>query len=173
MITAIEYKQKQNRHDSRFTRAPFSMSLLAFRRISGVLQLFHSFNYVRPQRYSARPATTIAPASAVPYRVWSKQEDETLRLAIQQGHTSRQCLELLPGRTLRAISGRRVYYTHHWQRSSTKPKSKDVIEIVRLARQGLGKHEIHKKMPHRSVTCLLYTSPSPRDGLLYRMPSSA
>src|SRR5680860_1666419 len=23
------------------------------------------------------------------------------------------------------------------------------------------------------VTCLLYTSPSPRDGLLYRMPSSA
>ena len=23
------------------------------------------------------------------------------------------------------------------------------------------------------LTCLLYTSPSPRDGLLYRMPSSA
>ena len=27
--------------------------------------------------------------------------------------------------------------------------------------------------PARSVTCLLYTSPSPRDGLLSRMPSSA
>ena len=25
----------------------------------------------------------------------------------------------------------------------------------------------------RHGTCLLYTSPSPRDGLLYRMPSSA
>ena len=25
----------------------------------------------------------------------------------------------------------------------------------------------------RSLTCLLYTSPSPRDGLLSRMPSSA
>ena len=25
----------------------------------------------------------------------------------------------------------------------------------------------------RSITCLLYTSPSPRDGLLSRMPSSA
>ena len=25
----------------------------------------------------------------------------------------------------------------------------------------------------RSCTCLLYTSPSPRDGLLSRMPSSA
>ena len=26
---------------------------------------------------------------------------------------------------------------------------------------------------HRCITCLLYTSPSPRDGLLSRMPSSA
>src|SRR5665647_2499059 len=26
---------------------------------------------------------------------------------------------------------------------------------------------------HKGVTCLLYTSPSPRDGLLSRMPSSA
>ena len=27
--------------------------------------------------------------------------------------------------------------------------------------------------PHRRADCLLYTSPSPRDGLLSRMPSSA
>ena len=27
--------------------------------------------------------------------------------------------------------------------------------------------------PGKTITCLLYTSPSPRDGLLYRMPSSA
>ena len=27
--------------------------------------------------------------------------------------------------------------------------------------------------PHYKLTCLLYTSPSPRDGLLSRMPSSA
>ena len=27
--------------------------------------------------------------------------------------------------------------------------------------------------PNRILTCLLYTSPSPRDGLLSRMPSSA
>ena len=25
----------------------------------------------------------------------------------------------------------------------------------------------------KAINCLLYTSPSPRDGLLYRMPSSA
>ena len=29
------------------------------------------------------------------------------------------------------------------------------------------------KSPNRVVDCLLYTSPSPRDGLLSRMPSSA
>ena len=32
-------------------------------------------------------------------------------------------------------------------------------------------HTTHKKWRYRS--CLLYTSPSPRDGLLSRMPSSA
>ena len=33
----------------------------------------------------------------------------------------------------------------------------------------------HKALddPEQSVLCLLYTSPSPRDGLLSRMPSSA
>ena len=36
----------------------------------------------------------------------------------------------------------------------------------------LGKTEEHRKMLVNS-TCLLYTSPSPRDGLLSRMPSSA
>ena len=29
------------------------------------------------------------------------------------------------------------------------------------------------EIPHQDTTCLLYTSPSPRDGLLSRMPSSA
>ena len=35
--------------------------------------------------------------------------------------------------------------------------------------------EIDKRIAtkHDSMTCLLYTSPSPRDGLLSRMPSSA
>ena len=32
---------------------------------------------------------------------------------------------------------------------------------------------IGKKIGATSLTCLLYTSPSPRDGLLSRMPSSA
>ena len=32
---------------------------------------------------------------------------------------------------------------------------------------------LRKLLPHRHTVCLLYTSPSPRDGLLSRMPSSA
>src|SRR5665647_449465 len=36
----------------------------------------------------------------------------------------------------------------------------------------LGRPQLH--LPHRTqIACLLYTSPSPRDGLLSRMPSSA
>ena len=34
-------------------------------------------------------------------------------------------------------------------------------------------HGLGTKVPHDLSTCLLYTSPSPRDGLLSRMPSSA
>ena len=43
-----------------------------------------------------------------------------------------------------------------------------VCQLVRLMRSG---NVI--KMSKRSGSCLLYTSPSPRDGLLSRMPSSA
>ena len=35
------------------------------------------------------------------------------------------------------------------------------------------KHDGHDFTPDVPGTCLLYTSPSPRDGLLSRMPSSA
>ena len=44
---------------------------------------------------------------------------------------------------------------------------------------GMGYSNKYKKIPYGAVTiedamaCLLYTSPSPRDGLLSRMPSSA
>ena len=57
-------------------------------------------------------------------------------------------------------------------------KSKDVMKeaqsvIDRMANKGV----IHKnkaaRIKSRLNSCLLYTSPSPRDGLLSRMPSSA
>ena len=45
----------------------------------------------------------------------------------------------------------------------------DLAEASRIA-EGYGYHEINLNV---GCPCLLYTSPSPRDGLLSRMPSSA
>ena len=45
------------------------------------------------------------------------------------------------------------------------------VALMRHVKRG-GKVWI-RIFPDKSVSCLLYTSPSPRDGLLSRMPSSA
>ena len=42
-----------------------------------------------------------------------------------------------------------------------------------LEREGVGSREQRRESCVLAPTCLLYTSPSPRDGLLSRMPSSA
>ena len=39
--------------------------------------------------------------------------------------------------------------------------------------RGFGSLHTASSLTVNSITCLLYTSPSPRDGLLSRMPSSA
>ena len=54
-----------------------------------------------------------------------------------------------------------------------------VVSFMAAARQGSAKQKNRSevrgggKKPYRQKGCLLYTSPSPRDGLLSRMPSSA
>ena len=50
----------------------------------------------------------------------------------------------------------------------------DTLSRAYLKNKTTQKHEVQDVMNiNRSRTCLLYTSPSPRDGLLSRMPSSA
>ena len=44
---------------------------------------------------------------------------------------------------------------------------------LELAKSGLKTAVVSKVFPTRSHTCLLYTSPSPRDYAASRMPSSA
>ena len=57
---------------------------------------------------------------------------------------------------------------------------KQVNEQIRAAQDSeitvenvIGQRYIGCGSTDRKITCLLYTSPSPRDGLLSRMPSSA
>ena len=47
------------------------------------------------------------------------------------------------------------------------------IEECQIQLSKAAKMVTHKSDPNTPNTCLLYTSPSPRDGLLSRMPSSA
>ena len=49
------------------------------------------------------------------------------------------------------------------------PKSAKVFEVA----SGSGEHGLHICQVRPDITCLLYTSPSPRDATLSRMPSSA
>ena len=47
------------------------------------------------------------------------------------------------------------------------------VERLSLLRRQLAARRERALAPRGELTCLLYTSPSPRDGLLSRMPSSA
>ena len=56
--------------------------------------------------------------------------------------------------------------------------SEQLVDVVVAVRHQVGDVHFAILAPaaidvRRSVACLLYTSPSPRDGLLSRMPSSA
>ena len=47
------------------------------------------------------------------------------------------------------------------------------IEAASNDLSGLGSQTSNEQVTQKPMACLLYTSPSPRDGLLSRMPSSA
>ena len=50
---------------------------------------------------------------------------------------------------------------------------KQVSEIAHDIRMDLNLHDLYKQVDQHIMNCLLYTSPSPRDGTKSRMPSSA
>ena len=52
-------------------------------------------------------------------------------------------------------------------------KNMRVVGVGSHSLQTHGATDFNVNLPGVHVTCLLYTSPSPRDGLLSRMPSSA
>ena len=62
----------------------------------------------------------------------------------------------------------------------TRPLGRTGLEVsplgfgaFKIGRNQGAKYERAYELPDQTQVCLLYTSPSPRDGLLSRMPSSA
>ena len=62
---------------------------------------------------------------------------------------------------------------------AVRTQSMPILQLLKCQKcdfQKINHHKqtiVHKPETARLLTCLLYTSPSPRDGLLSRMPSSA
>ena len=61
-----------------------------------------------------------------------------------------------------------------WRYSDARMKLRQEVYTILLKKFGAELND-HGAPVHsmEDITCLLYTSPSPRDGLLSRMPSSA
>ena len=65
------------------------------------------------------------------------------------------------------VQGAAIVWTVSMMMSDIEGNRDDIMSLQqRMARIETSVHE-------QAVSCLLYTSPSPRDGLLSRMPSSA
>ena len=65
---------------------------------------------------------------------------------------------------------------NRWRRLQLGEDLKDEIlpkNIIMIGATGIGKTEIARRISRLVNACLLYTSPSPRDRSLSRMPSSA
>ena len=64
-----------------------------------------------------------------------------------------------------------------WQIDATVTKKAEAEEVANQMLSEPGVTGVRIVLDHvliaKSIDCLLYTSPSPRDGLLSRMPSSA
>ena len=69
---------------------------------------------------------------------------------------------------------RHIILTHERHQNDFEHHASQITKYIAHAEtqqeQGL---DTHPHPPTHTHTCLLYTSPSPRDGLLSRMPSSA
>ena len=87
-------------------------------------------------------------------------------------HTGRTDIDLTPkgeedARALKGIE-KRAGLTNPWVMASPRKRAQRTAELA-----GLHVNETSELFAEWDYGCLLYTSPSPRDGLLSRMPSSA
>ena len=59
------------------------------------------------------------------------------------------------------------------QDAAKKMKKSSVKKYAKTKHKGLPTKKVNEAQVTKSIICLLYTSPSPRDATLSRMPSSA
>ena len=64
-------------------------------------------------------------------------------------------------------------YTALWGQDALEGLENEIGEIQKVMRPEVEEPVELLELAKQSTVCLLYTSPSPRDGLLSRMPSSA
>ena len=80
-------------------------------------------------------------------------------------HKSRPARRKMTGSKIEGEKRRRV---------TSKPDQDDATRMLHQKVKTASGRKISSKLwIERQINCLLYTSPSPRDGLLSRMPSSA
>ena len=98
-----------------------------------------------------------------------------------EGHIARQLSPKYQGKDSQESL---VHQFVNWNKYSSSQDAKEIQELIACAdivitTDGILQIDnseidaIHLSITAHGLTCLLYTSPSPRDGLLSRMPSSA
>ena len=77
---------------------------------------------------------------------------------------------------IRSLMDKEFYDSHRGAKCPDRLFSKDVRKIKQSIDRAMDRYErtvTPDEIEALFMSCLLYTSPSPRDGLLSRMPSSA
>ena len=70
------------------------------------------------------------------------------------------------------LIGAAIFFIFTIEKRYKRTRALKALHELRSIAHIIDMHQLTKD-PHRIMACLLYTSPSPRDGLLSRMPSSA
>ena len=71
------------------------------------------------------------------------------------------------------VFGDKNVYLLNYHDLVCKNKLKVISNRIKLNSNGVEKFDFKEKQVMEVIACLLYTSPSPRDATLSRMPSSA
>ena len=129
-----------------------------------------AFSPARPTTGNTGPKDTKHLSGGVAILV--RKDIEIYRPTRLQMHGTNWAAVMIKGQEGAVITIITTYFRHGWDAHDA-----ETMAQVRLFTQRIQTHIIWvgdwNRKPGDLLDCLLYTSPSPRDGLLSRMPSSA